>query len=238
MRVLERILEGARFAAEEAGISIIGGHTVDDTEPKYGLTVTGVADPGRIVTNRGARAGDRLVLTKPVGTGILATAMKQGLIEAAQAEALVETMALLNRAAAEAMQEIGVNSCTDITGFGLLGHLLEMMNGSGTSAQVYADRVPLLPGAQELAASGVVPGGTRNNLDFTSPYVKYDARISIPMRLVLNDAQTSGGLLISVSEEKSLALLALLVEKGVKGAQVVGRVIAEGELRIEVVLDR
>ncbi len=238
MRVLERILEGARFAAEEAGISIIGGHTVDDTEPKYGLTVTGVADPGRIVTNRGARAGDRLVLTKPVGTGILATAMKQGLIEAAQAEALVETMALLNRAAAEAMQEIGVNSCTDITGFGLLGHLLEMMNGSGTSAQIYADRVPLLPGAQELAASGVVPGGTRNNLDFTSPYVKYDARISIPMRLVLNDAQTSGGLLISVSEEKAPALLALLVEKGVKGAQVVGRVIAEGEVRIEVVLDR
>ncbi|MGA7878798.1 MAG: selenide, water dikinase SelD, partial [Desulfoferrobacter sp.] len=213
--VLEKILEGAQSVAQQANISIIGGHTVDDTEPKFGLTVTGVINPKEVITNRNAKPGDRLILTKPIGTGILATALKQGLLETNHSELLVKTMATLNSIAAEAMQEVGVNACTDVTGFGLLGHLLEMMAASHTTAEIQAGKVPLLPGVLQLATSGVVPGGTHDNLAYTSPLVEYDEAISNVRRLVLNDAQTSGGLLMSVSPEKADALLDCLKEKGV-----------------------
>jgi selenium donor protein len=232
--VLEEILKGAQSAAEEAGISIIGGHTVDDTEPKFGLTVTGVIDPQRVTTNSNAQVGDVLVLTKPVGTGILSTVMKQNLLAAEHAETPVKTMSTLNRTAAEAMQAVGVNACTDITGFGLLGHLLEMMNGSNTAAEIEAAKVPLLPGAVELATSGMIPGGTGDNHGFTELFVDYDEEVSITNRLVLNDAQTSGGLLISVSPEQTEILLAPLNEKGVKNAIAVGRVIPDQKVKIQV----
>ena len=234
MDVLEQILKGAQSKASEAGISIIGGHTVDDTEPKFGLAVTGVINPNQIITNRSARPEDVLILTKPLGTGILSTALKQDLLEQDQRTLLVETMATLNRAAAEVMQSVGVNACTDITGFGLLGHMMEMMNGSGTSAVVEADTVPFLPGARELAVSGVIPGGTRDNESYTSPFVRYADSISATRWLLLNDAQTSGGLLISVSQDKADRLLTLLNEKGVDSAAVIGRVTAEDESRIVV----
>lgn len=234
LSVLEEILKGARTVAEEAGISIIGGHTIDDTEPKFGLTVTGVIDPQKVMTNSNARVGDILILTKPIGTGILSTAMKQDLLRDGQAAALVATMTTLNRAASEAMQAVGANSCTDVTGFGLLGHLLEMMKGSGTAAELDAGKVPLLPGVTELAAAGVLPGGTRDNHGFTAPFVDYDQAVSLPKRVILNDAQTSGGLLISVAPEKAEALLALLVEKGVSDAVTVGRVIPDQKARIRV----
>jgi len=227
--VLEEILKGAQATASEAGIAIIGGHTVDDTEPKFGLAVTGMIDPKRIVTNRNARPGDALVLTKPLGTGILATALKQGLLEDEQARLLIETMATLNRAGAEMMQSIGVHACTDITGFGLLGHLLEMMNGSDTSAVIHANKVPFLPGAMALAASGTIPGGTRDNFDYTAPFVHYDESLSATKRLLLNDAQTSGGLLIAVAKEKSPALVDQLKAKAVGHAVVIGEVIAAAE---------
>lgn len=226
--VLEDILKGAHDKAGEAGIAIIGGHTVDDTEPKFGLAVTGVLDPASVLTNRGARPGDALVLTKPIGTGILSTALKQGLLDGAQADLLTNTMASLNRAAAEAMIEIGASACTDVTGFGLMGHLLEMMAGSGTSASVVAHRVPLLPGVVELAASGVVPGGTVSNRDYTGPRVEFGADVPETARILLNDAQTSGGLLISVAADRADRLVGLLEERGVTGAAAIGTVEVEG----------
>lgn len=163
IEVLNRILEGVRDKAAEAGISIIGGHTIDDTEPKFGLAVTGVVDPRKIIASGGCQPGDKLILIKPVGTGILTTALKQGLLEPDHEAPLVQAMAALNADAAAAMQSIGVNGCTDVTGFGLLGHLLEMMNGSDTAAGIAANRVPLLPGARDAVTAGIIPGGTRNN---------------------------------------------------------------------------
>jgi cysteine desulfurase len=233
VEVLEEILRGAQAKADEAGIAIVGGHTVDDTEPKFGMTVTGVIDPAKIVTNSGARAGDVLVLTKPLGTGILATAMKRGLLDEAQAGRLVETMAALNRAAAEAMGAVGANACTDVTGFGLLGHLLEMLRGSHAAARLAAGRVPLLPGALEMAAAGVVPGGTLDNRAFTEPSLRYDEVVPEVTRLILNDAQTSGGLLISVPGERAEALLAALAAGGVEGTAI-GEVVPERTPRIVV----
>ncbi|MDH4157453.1 MAG: selenide, water dikinase SelD [candidate division Zixibacteria bacterium] len=233
LKVLEEILKGAHAKAREAGVSIIGGHTVDDTEPKYGLAVTGVVHPEKLVTNCNAQDGDVLILTKPIGTGILSTAMKRGLLEPGQADLLVRTMAALNREAAEAMQTVGVNACTDVTGFGLLGHLLEMMLGSHTSAEIKAGAVPLLPDVIGLAASGVVPGGSSDNFNYTAPYVEYDEAISATRRLLLNDAQTSGGLLIAVAEDKAQRLAALLKEKGVVSA-VVGKVVSSEKTRIVV----
>jgi cysteine desulfurase len=236
MSVLEDILKGAQSVAEEAGISIIGGHTVDDTEPKYGLAVTGVIDPKSIITNRNAQPGDVLILTKPIGTGILSTALKRGLLDEDQRNLLFNTMVALNKTAAEAMQSAKANACTDITGFGLLGHLLEMMNGSGTSAVIKVGEVPLLPDAMELAVSGVVPGGTNDNMNYTAPYVLYDDQVSPVKRLLLNDAQTSGGLLISVPAENSDALLNMLKRNDVTSATVIGKVNSEGEKRITVTL--
>lgn len=226
--VLEDILAGARAKTEEAGITIIGGHTVDDTEPKFGLVVTGVVDPAAVLTNRGAQPGDSLVLTKPIGTGILSTALKQGLLDRELAGVLTDTMAMLNRTAAEVMIEIGANACTDITGFGLMGHLLEMVVASDVSAVVNAHKVPLLRGAVDLAVSGVVPGGTLNNRDYSAPRVSYADGVPEVMRIILNDAQTSGGLLISIPPERASQLVDLLRERGITHAAAIGTVEAMG----------
>jgi cysteine desulfurase len=229
--VLEKILAGAQSKAAEAGIAIIGGHTVDDTEPKFGLAVTGLIHPDQVITNRTAKPGDSLILTKPIGTGILSTALKRGMLDQNQKSLLIETLAALNKTAADAMQEIGVNACTDITGFGLLGHLLEMTEGSKTSAMIRAGQVPLLPGVEELAVSGVIPGGTKDNFDYTAPHLEYDEKLSEIKRLILNDAQTSGGLLISISESRAGKLLQLLQTKGVSVA-IIGKIIDRGEKSI------
>ena len=201
LSVLGDILRGAADKAAEAGIAIIGGHTVDDIEPKFGLAVTGEVDPRKIRTNANAQPGDVLVLTKPIGTGILSTALKQGAVSAEQAGHAIHSMASLNHNAAEIMQQTDAHACTDVTGFGLLGHLLGMMRGSGTSAVIHSDSVPLIDHAYDLAASGIVPGGTKSNLDYTAPYTTYDKRISKVQRYLLNDAQTSGGLLVSLPEK-------------------------------------
>jgi len=230
--VLEQILKGAQSVAEQAGISIIGGHTVDDTEPKFGLTVTGIVNPTRVITNRGAQSGDSLILTKPIGTGILSTALKQGLLSDSQSDVLTRTMATLNKAASETMILFGTNACTDITGFGLIGHLLEMMKGSNTAAELSAGSIPLLPGAFDLAASGVIPGGTQDNFAFTEAFCSYDDSLSHTRRLLLNDAQTSGGLLISAPSEKSAKLIEALQEAGVEAAAKIGNVIPFSEKRV------
>jgi cysteine desulfurase NifS/selenium donor protein len=222
--VLEDILRGAHDKAREAGIAIIGGHTVEDTEPKFGLAVTGIIAPAAILTNRGAKPGDALVLTKPIGTGILSTALKQGLLTEERASLLADTMALLNRVAAEAVTEVGANACTDVTGFGLMGHLLEMMAASGTRASIAAHRVPMLEGVVELAASGVVPGGTRNNRDYTAPQVEFGPDVPETARIILSDAQTSGGLLVSLPGDRADVLLGLLRDRGVTRAAAIGTV--------------
>jgi cysteine desulfurase NifS/selenium donor protein len=234
LSVLERILAGAAEAAREAGIEIVGGHTIDDNEPKFGLAVTGLVHPDRVVTNAGARPGDALVLTKPIGTGILATAVKRGLAGNDVARRLVSVMRTLNRAASEAMVETGVSACTDVTGFGLLGHLREMASASGLDAEVEAAAVPVIEPARELAASDAVPGGTIENLAHVSPHVDFAPGLSRVDRLLLADAQTSGGLLIAVPEERCERLLATLREKGVAGAARVGRFTRPGPGAIRV----
>jgi selenide,water dikinase len=233
--VLERILEGASEVAREAGIFILGGHTVDDTEPKFGLAVTGVVHPDRVVSNATAREGDCLVLTKPIGTGILATAVKRGLADEAVARRLVAVMRELNKAAAEAMEEVGAHACTDVTGFGLLGHLREMAAASRLDAEIEAGAVPVLSPAREMAAADVVPGGSLENLEHVSPFVDWSPGLSRVDRILLADAQTSGGLLIAVPEERAEALLAALRARGVAAACRIGRFTGAGVGRIRVV---
>jgi cysteine desulfurase len=228
MRILEQILQGALDKAAEAGVSIIGGHTVDDTEPKFGLAVTGLVDPGRVLRNSTARPGDALVLTKPLGTGIISTAVKRGLADEETAREAAELMATLNQAASEAMLETGANACTDVTGFGLLGHLYEMASSSGVDVAIRAGAIPTLDAAWTFAGAGVVPGGTRNNLSYVEPHVRFASGVSQAARLILADAQTSGGLLISVPAGRAGALLASLRARGVDQAAIIGQIPGEG----------
>jgi selenium donor protein len=234
MWVLEQILKGALDKASEAGISIIGGHTVDDTEPKFGLAVTGVVHPDRVLRNSTARPGDSLVLTKPLGTGIISTAVKRGLADEGTAQQAAELMATLNRAAANAMVEVGAHACTDITGFGLLGHLHEMAAGSGVDVTIHASAVPSLSAAWTFAGADVVPGGTLNNLAYVEPYVTFAPEVSRVEQLILADAQTSGGLLISLPAELRDTLLVALRARGVNEAAVIGQVVGKGAGQIRV----
>lgn len=234
MRVLQQILQGALDKAAEAGVSIIGGHTVDDTEPKFGLAVTGVVHPDRVLRNSTARPGDALVLTKPLGVGIISTAVKRGLADEATAREATELMARLNREAAEVMLEVGANACTDVTGFGLLGHLREMTAGSGVDVTLSAGTVPTLPAAWTFAGAGVVPGGTLNNLAHVEPHVTFAPGVSRVAQLILADAQTSGGLLISLPADRAGDLLAALRARGVSDAAYIGQVTGTGTGHITV----
>lgn len=218
MEVLESILKGASDKAREAGIGILGGHTIDDTEPKFGLVVSGMVHPGKIWRNSGALPGDTLILTKPIGTGILSTALKKGLLQEKTNEQLVFTMAALNKVAAEVASGFPVHACTDVTGFGLLGHLLEILKNSRVSARVIYHDVPVLPQVRELASSGILPGGTENNMDYVLPDITFDRRISRTDLAVLADAQTSGGLLFSLPESYANRLLESLSVNKVKAA--------------------
>ena len=220
--ILGRILQGGYAKAAEAECLIAGGHTVDDPEPKYGLSVIGVVTPGQQVSNAGAQPGDALVLSKPIGTGIITTAGKQGVVDPEVMAGAVATMAALNRPGAAAMARVGVNAATDITGFGLLGHLKSMVKGSGVGAEISLSAVPTLPGARDLLAQGVAPGGTHRNVGSVADAVTWDAALSDADRLLLCDAQTSGGLLISVPAERAEALAAALREEGAPCAAIVG----------------
>lgn len=234
IQVLEEILKGAQHIADKAGINIIGGHTVDDTEPKFGWSVTGIVDPSKVIKNSTAKENDILVLTKPIGTGILSTALKHGLLDTQSITELKETMMELNRNASDAMMDIGVNACTDITGFGLLGHLLEMMQASNLTAVIESGKIPLLRNAFDIASSGTIPGGTRNNFEHTLQFVRYSSELTEVRKMILNDAQTSGGLLISVSENKQESLLRSLREKGVAKARIIGKIAANKKIKIYV----
>jgi len=232
--ILKAILRGASDKAAEAGISIVGGHTVEDTEPKFGLAVTGLVHPDRVMTNSAAKPGDALVLTKPIGLGIIATAVKSGLADEGVARQAAGIMATLNREAAEAMLEIGANACTDVTGFGLLGHLREMAAASGIDVAVSAAAVPFIAVALELAAANVAPGGTINNLAHVEEHVTFGSSIPRATRLLLADAQTSGGLLIALPAPRADDLLEALARRNVEGAARIGEVTGAGAGHIEV----
>ena len=224
--MLGEVLRGGYDKAAEANCLIVGGHTVDDNEPKYGLSVVGLIEPGRQVTNAGAQPGDALVLTKPLGTGVITTAGKAGIAPPGALAAAVEAMATLNRAASEAMLEVGVNAATDVTGFGLMGHLTAMLRASGVSGRISLSPVPALPGVMDLLEQGVAPGGTHRNEAGVAGYVHWDAAVTAAGRLLLCDAQTSGGLLLSVPQPRLPALLAALARRGVATRAVVGSVTA------------
>ena len=220
--ILGRTLQGGYAKAAEAECLIVGGHTVDDPEPKYGLSVIGVIEPGKQVSNAGAQAGDVLVLSKPIGTGIITTAGKQGVVAPDVMAGAVETMAALNRPGAVAMRRVGVNAATDITGFGLMGHLKSMVRGSGVAAEINLAAIPALAGARELLDQGVAPGGTHRNLSSVEDVVTWDAELSDQDRLFLCDAQTSGGLLMSVPGDRADDLVAALHDEGALCAAIVG----------------
>lgn len=229
LEVLERILQGAADKAAEAGISIIGGHTVDDTEPKYGLAVTGTVDPNKVLTNSKARVGDKLILTKPLGLGIISTAIKRGLTEPALVDKVTAIMATLNNVAADVASRYDISACTDITGFGLLGHLSEMTIASGVKATIRAASVPLIAEAVGFASAGVIPGGTENNMEFVSGKVTWSDSVTRVNRLLLCDAQTSGGLLLAVKPDQADQILAELKSKQIVDAAIIGEIKASGQ---------
>ena len=222
--ILGRILQGGGAKAEEAGVLVIGGHTVDDAEPKYGMAVTGTVEPGRQITNAGAKPGDALILTKPIGTGIITTAGKRELASADVLDNAIAVMSTLNRAASKAMVEVGVHACVDVTGFGLIGHLLGMLKASGASAELSFSDVPLLDGAESLAADGIVPGGTQRNREAAQASVEWAPELQEHQELLMCDAQTSGGLLIAVPEGRKDTLLAELENRGDTSPAEIGRV--------------
>ncbi|MGQ9708455.1 MAG: selenide, water dikinase SelD [bacterium] len=221
---IRALLAGAIAKVREAGAVLAGGHTFKDMEVKFGLAVVGLLHPERVVTNANACPGDVLILTKPIGTGIITTALKEQRVARVQVRMANRQMLTLNRAAAEIMVDVGVNAATDVTGFGLLGHAWEMAQASRVNLIIDADRVPVMDGVQQLAANKVYPAGTIHNYQFIKRYTSFARHLSAETRLILCDAQTSGGLLISVPERRSSRLLARLLSAGVEKASVIGYV--------------
>jgi selenide,water dikinase len=230
--ILTDILRGGLDKMREAEVVLVGGHSIEDQELKYGLAVTGLIHPDEVLTNTGAVVGDRIILTKPLGTGIINTAQKGGLASPEAVEGATEVMAALNRKAAEVMRGFQVHACTDVTGFGLLGHMHEMLGGGEIGIKVFVDAVPVLPGAEEYAGMGLVPGGALRNREFYTPRVQGGEALSPTLLDILYDPQTSGGLLIAVPEEDAEGVLRRLQEVGVKDARIVAEVVAKPRDRL------
>lgn len=230
LQVLKDILRGGLDKMHEAKVLLIGGHTVDDLELKYGIAATGIVHPKKIVTNSAAKVGDKLILTKPLGTGIIATAIKAGMGGKGIVKKMTTLMTTLNAKAAKIMLEISVNACTDITGFGLLGHTYQIAFNSNVGIAIYSEKVPLLPKVKEFAEQGFVPAGLYANRNFYLPHIK--TKLPTEELDILFDPQTSGGLLISVPENKSGKLLKKLLDQGIKDASLVGEVIKKPEGKI------
>jgi selenide,water dikinase len=231
--LLARVLDGGAEAARAGRCLIAGGHSIDDAEPKYGLAVVGVVDPNGVLTNAGAQPGDRLVLTKPIGLGVLSTAMKRDAATAAQVTTAVEVMTTLNAGARDAAVEVGVHAATDVTGFGLLGHLRELCIASGVGAQIEAAAIPVIDGVRDLLDAGMVAGGTQRNLAFVTPDVEFGA-LAERERLLLADAQTSGGLLLSVAAERADQLVGACRARDTLAASVIGDITASEAGKISV----
>ncbi len=227
LSVLHDILRGGLAAVREAGAVLVSGHSVQDEELKYGLAVTGTVHPKRVLTNLGARAGDRLVLTKPIGTGVVTTAGKSGKASPESLDAVVKAMCTLNRDAAALLPNHDVHACTDVTGFGLIGHLCEMVEGSGVSMAIDASAVPLFPGAAESARAGFLCGGLGRNRKFREPMVRIAESVEPHLAELLFDPQTSGGLLVALAADEAPRLLNRLREAGVRDAAIIGEVLAD-----------
>jgi selenide,water dikinase len=236
--VLQEVLRGGIEKMREAEIVLVGGHSVDDQELKYGLSVTGTIHPQKILTKEGSKAGNQLILTKPLGTGIISTAVKAEMAGRQASELIIKSMSALNRKASEIMLEVGVDACTDITGFGLLGHACEMVEDTPLGLLIYADQVPIFPETLDLAEKGMVPGGLYRNRDFRKPWVHISSRVDQFLAEVLFDPQTSGGLLISVAAEKASLLLQKLHLGGVDQAAIIGEVISQPAGKIVVQLSK
>ena len=232
--MLTEILDGAREVADEAGIAMLGGHTVEDTEPKFGWVVTGVVAEEELWRNKGAQPGDLLLLTKPVGTGVWATAAKHGVADAGGWGVACRVMRELNRLPAEILRTVGPHAVTDVTGFGLLGHLLEMARASGVTVEIEASRVPLMGGVRDLAAMGLFPAGSHATRRFCERALTVHPEVDPLLVDLLADAQTSGGLLISVASERAETLHAALGRRGIPHHEI-GRVLEKGEGAIRVV---
>ncbi len=233
--LMTEILTGSADVVKQSGAVIAGGHTIIDSELKYGLSVTGLVHPDRVVRNSTAKVGDQLVLTKPLGTGLLTTGLKRGVVkDEALSEQVTRMMAALNRGAGEAMMEIGVHAATDITGYGFIGHAKEMADGSGVTLKISYSAIPTLPEGVESLVSECMSGGTSNNRRHAMPFVDFHPDVDHAKQVVLFDAQTSGGLLISVPGDRTDDLVAALEAHGVETRAVVGEVVAQGEKLIEV----
>jgi selenide, water dikinase len=230
--ILRTIIEGGLDKIREAGVVLVGGHTVEDSELKYGLSVTGYIHPDRILTKKNLQTGDILILTKPVGTGIIATAIKAGLADQVVTDKVTLAMTTLNRDAALVMEKFPVHACTDITGFGFLGHLAEMVVDSGQGVRISAADVPMYPEALEWAAMGLIPAGAYNNRNFRGALVDFGANVSQRVQDLLFDPQTSGGLLIAVAAAEAERLVIALKAKGIDAAAIVGEVVSEPFERI------
>ncbi len=233
--LVAKVLQGGYDKLAEAGVAVIGGHTVDNPALTYGLSVTGLVHPQQVITNAGAKPGDALILTKPLGTGAINHGIKQDRTPPELIAKATEVMLTLNKAASEAMREVGVNACTDVTGFGLLGHLHEMVVASRVGARVFASKVPLIDGVLELIAQRIYPGGARANKRFADTFTEWHESVPEPLRIALCDPQTSGGLLISVPKEKAEGLLEALQRKGVQWFSIIGEITAEpiGKISVE-----
>ncbi|PLX23444.1 MAG: selenide, water dikinase SelD [Marinilabiliales bacterium] len=234
MEILQEILKGAHDKAEEAGISILGGHTIDDPEPKYGMVVNGTAHPNDIWTNSKAKVGDAIILTKAIGTGIISTAIKRGLVKKETEQKVIQIMSTLNKYSAEVLHKFKISACTDVTGFGLIGHLSEITLASKVDVEILANSVPVIDETWEFATSNIIPGGSINNLSYFSKYVDWAENISEIEKSILCDAQTSGGLLFTISENQKDEVLAKLKDIGIESASHIGNCISKGNGMISV----
>lgn len=224
LKILLKIIKGASDKANEAEVMILGGHTVDDEEPKFGMAVVGVAHPHKIISNASAKEGEVIILTKPLGTGIISTATKRGGANISAINEATLNMLRLNKYACEVMLKFNVSAATDVTGYGLLGHLLQLLNASKVSADIFAHDVPIMNSVRELAEKDFIPGGTSRNLKYVNKFTKWNKKIDSMTRLILADAQTSGGLLICIQEKYASQLLTQLKKVGDKSSSVIGRI--------------
>ena len=223
--ILRQVIQGGLDKLKEADVVLLGGHSVEDSEMKYGLSVTGFIHPQKVVTKKELKSGDRLVLTKPLGTGVINTAIKRGIASEAITENISRMMAALNRTAAEVMMQFSVQACTDITGFGLLGHLAEMVEDSGMALRLDSSQIPIFPEAIEYAKMGMMPGGTFKNKEFRLGMIEFSSGVDPLIQDILFDPQTSGGLMICVKREQAAALVNKLIDEGVAASKIIGEVI-------------
>jgi len=230
--ILREILAGGLDKVHEAGVTLVGGHSVEDQELKYGLSVTGVVHPTKVVLNTGAKVGDRLLLTKPLGTGIISTALKGGMADEGAVAKAVKSMVALNRKASELMVAVEVHACTDVTGFGLLGHACEMIEGTDVGMVIYSDAVPFFPEAKGLAEMGLVPGGLHRNREFRLNMVEINREVPNYLVDILFDPQTSGGLLISVPGPEAESLRERMHEEGIEEAAIIGEIVTEPKCKV------